>query len=148
MRECQIIHSIALWSINASMNATSRKKCSSRRSLLIMKAPSEVWHNLTCSGFLYHQRSYLLGMLLQFTSLEHLQRCSVCDPAKIFFTSKFSYILFFATHWTNYYDRPIRNTEQQSDPIYYTLFRKSHSCTEPFTSSLKLYTCAEPKLLS
>jgi len=26
--------------------------------------------------------------------LEHLQRCSVCDPAKIFFTSKFSYLLF------------------------------------------------------
>ncbi len=93
MRECQIIHSIPLWSINAPMNATSRKKCSSRRSLLIMKAPSWVWHNLTCSGFLYHQSSYLLGMLLQFTSLEHLQRSSVCNPAKIFFTSKFSYTL-------------------------------------------------------
>ncbi len=25
---------------------------------------------------------------------EHLQRCSVCNPAKLFFTSKFSYILF------------------------------------------------------
>jgi hypothetical protein len=27
--------------------------------------------------------------------LEHLHRCSVCDPAKIFLTSKFSYLLFF-----------------------------------------------------
>ncbi len=26
--------------------------------------------------------------------LEHPQRCSVCDPAKIFVTSKFSYLLF------------------------------------------------------
>jgi hypothetical protein len=25
---------------------------------------------------------------------EHLQQCSVCDPAKMFFTSKFSYLLF------------------------------------------------------
>ncbi len=33
-------------------------------------------------------------MLFQFTSLEHLQRCPVCDPATIFFTSKFSYTLF------------------------------------------------------
>jgi hypothetical protein len=27
-------------------------------------------------------------------ALEHLQRYSVCDPAKIFLTSKFSYLLF------------------------------------------------------
>jgi hypothetical protein len=26
--------------------------------------------------------------------LEHPQRCSICDPAKIFLTSKFSYLLF------------------------------------------------------
>jgi hypothetical protein len=32
-------------------------------------------------------------------TLEHLQRCSLCDPAKIFFTSKFSYLLF-CTHKT------------------------------------------------
>jgi hypothetical protein len=32
----------------------------------------------------------------------YLQRCSVCDPAKMFFTSKFSCLLFFsnATHKT------------------------------------------------
>jgi hypothetical protein len=30
-------------------------------------------------------------------SLEHLQGCSVCDPAKMFFTSKFSYVLFLQT---------------------------------------------------
>jgi hypothetical protein len=28
-------------------------------------------------------------------ALEHLQLCSVCDPAKEILTSKFSYLLFF-----------------------------------------------------
>jgi hypothetical protein len=32
--------------------------------------------------------------ILEFRVFEHLQRCSVCDPAKIFFTSNFSYVLF------------------------------------------------------
>jgi hypothetical protein len=36
----------------------------------------------------------LTMMLFLEMMLEHLQRCSVCDPAKIFFTSKFSYVLF------------------------------------------------------
>jgi hypothetical protein len=27
----------------------------------------------------------------------HLQQCSACDPAKIFFTSKFSFFSFLAT---------------------------------------------------
>jgi hypothetical protein len=69
------------------------------------------------------------------THLEHLQRCSV----KIFFTSKFSYLHFLqpiklkleqqiaGVTTTNHYDRPIRNTEQQSDHIYYTLLCR---CTE------------------
>jgi len=29
---------------------------------------------------------------------EHLQQCLVCDPAKIFFTSKFSYFTFLQPH--------------------------------------------------
>jgi hypothetical protein len=29
--------------------------------------------------------------------LEHLQQCTVCDPAKIFLTPKFSYLLFYQT---------------------------------------------------
>jgi hypothetical protein len=33
-------------------------------------------------------------LILEFRVLEHLQRCSVCDPAKIISTSKFSYVLF------------------------------------------------------
>jgi len=71
---------------------------------------------------------------------EHLQQCSACNPTQIFFSSKFSYlILCNTTHKTeigianrcgttnseppgaNHYDMPIRNTEQQSDHIYYTL---------------------------
>jgi len=39
-------------------------------------------------------RVYLYSQTESFTLLEHLQRCSVCDPAKIFFTFKFSYVLF------------------------------------------------------
>jgi hypothetical protein len=41
------------------------------------------------------------SLVFRFCSLtslrEHLQRCSVCNPPKIIFTSKFSYIYFFAT---------------------------------------------------
>jgi hypothetical protein len=36
----------------------------------------------------------MLVMLFLEMMLEHLQWCSVCDPANIFFTSKFSYVLF------------------------------------------------------
>jgi len=72
-------------------------------------------------------------------ALEHLQRCAVCDPGEIFFTSKFSYVLFCnptnktetgtanrweQTTWTNHHDEPIRNTEKQLDHIYYTLLCK------------------------
>jgi hypothetical protein len=40
-------------------------------------------------------RVYLYSQTESFTLLEHLQRCSVCDPAaKKNFTSKFSYVLF------------------------------------------------------
>jgi hypothetical protein len=73
--------------------------------------------------------------------LEHLQRCSVGDPGKIFFTSKFSYVLFCnPTHKTetgtaNMWGtpnskppgriitmEPIRDTEQELDHIHYTHF--------------------------
>jgi len=36
------------------------------------------------------------------------------------------------------YDRPIRNTEPQSGPIYYTSFQDVHNCA-PFTSHGKLH---------
>jgi len=68
-------------------------------------------------------------------SVERLQLRSVCDPAKIFLTSKFSYLLFFfptqthrtktgtANRWkiSNYTKPPSTNMDQQSDHIYYTL---------------------------
>jgi hypothetical protein len=38
-------------------------------------------------AFLHHQIELS-------TVLEHLQRCSVCEPAKMFLTSKFSYLPF------------------------------------------------------
>jgi hypothetical protein len=60
-------------------------------------------------------------------SVERLQLRSVCDPAKIFLTSKFSYLLFFfptqthrtkmgtANRWkiSNYTKPPITNMDQQ-----------------------------------
>ncbi len=35
---------------------------------------------------------------------------------------------FQQTTWTNYYDWPIKNKEQQSDPIYYTLLQQQVNC--------------------
>ncbi len=78
---------------------------------------------------------------LRHHALQHLKHCSQYDLAKIFFTSKFS-CLFFSNptnktetgtrnRWgtTNSkppgpidYDGLFRNTDQQSDHIYYTLF--------------------------
>jgi hypothetical protein len=80
--------------------------------------------------------------------LEHLQWCSVCDPAKIFFASKFSYILFCnpTTHKTktgqqiggglvigNHLDRSVwyANQKQSSSQIIFiTLFSAGaqHCC--------------------
>ncbi len=77
---------------------------------------------------------------LKFQSKHGIQRCSVCDPAKIIFTSKFSYLSFCKpppiklklgwqtgmgdyseqTTWTNHYGEPIKNIEQTSI-IYITL---------------------------
>jgi hypothetical protein len=79
-----------------------------------------------------------------FSIVRDLQLCSGCDPPKILFTSKFSYVLFCnptdqtetgtTKRWgttnskppgpMNHYDGPIRNTEQKLDHIYYTLFCK------------------------
>jgi hypothetical protein len=66
--------------------------------------------------------------------LEHLQQCSKCDLAKIFFTSKFSYLLFFAgtANWGTTNSKPpgpIIMMDQSSETLsssqilfYYTLF--------------------------
>jgi len=42
----------------------------------------------------YIVMEYVSLRTLSFVSLEHPHWCSVCDPAKIFLTSKFSYLLF------------------------------------------------------
>jgi hypothetical protein len=47
-----------------------------------------------------NSRNYKLLVTLHppWTGMEvYLQQCSSCDPAKLFFTSKFSYIYSFAT---------------------------------------------------
>jgi hypothetical protein len=83
-----------------------------------------------------------LAQILKYSNtpyyLEHPHQCLVCDPAKIFLTSKFIYLLFCnpthkteianrwellrANHLDNHYGWPIKNREQeQSDHIYYTL---------------------------
>jgi hypothetical protein len=55
--------------------------------------------------------------------------------------------------WTNHYDGPIKNTEQQSDHIYYILFCTGTALVGwlvgwPFHSHGKLYNYAEPKPFS
>jgi hypothetical protein len=58
-------------------------------------------------------------VLLFFFALEHLQQCSICDPGKIFFTSKFSYL--FSCNPTNKTEagaanrRGITNSKQTND---------------------------------
>ncbi len=83
---------------------------------------------------------------------EHLQQCSVCESAKIFLTSKISYLLFSnPTHETKTgtADRgettntkppgPIRNRDQQPQHIYYTLlWQLLLGFAGPFTSLSKL----------
>ncbi len=73
--------------------------------------------------------------------LWHLQRCSVCDPAKIYFRSKLSYVLFcnsthetgtwIANRWETSNSKPpgpiivmgqSETLSQQLDHIHYTLF--------------------------
>jgi hypothetical protein len=57
--------------------------------------------------------------VLLFFALEHLQQCSICDLAKIFFTSKFSYL--FSCNPTNKTEtgaankRGITNSKQTND---------------------------------
>jgi hypothetical protein len=57
----------------------------------LLQSPDTVQRNFPLSS--------LFSNVMVHLALELLQRCSVCDPAKIFFTSKFSYlILFNPTH--------------------------------------------------
>jgi hypothetical protein len=46
--------------------------------------------------------------------------------------------LLIAKHLDNYYDWPIRNREQQSDHIYYTLFWQAFGFAVPFSIRNKL----------
>ncbi len=97
---------------------------------------------------------------------KHLQRCSVCDPQNIFFTSKFSYLLFSnpthktetgrtANRWgttnskpcgTNHYDGPIRNTQQHSDQFITLISRFTEFlCLLPATTKT-VQLCGAKKL--
>ncbi len=65
--------------------------------------------------------------------LQHLQRCSVCDLAKIFFTSKFSYVLFCnpthktetgtANRWGTTSSTPANRNTEQVGHIYYSFLQ-------------------------
>ncbi len=97
---------------------------------------------------------------------EHLQRCSVCHSAKIFFTSQFSYVLFCnPTHktetgatnrWGTTYSKPpgriimISQTETLSSSyfIFITLVSAVAHAAAPFTSHSNLCIFVEPKLFS
>lgn len=52
---------------------------------------------ILCTGEFSHVimlLHHLIGLSLQGIHVEHLQQCSVCDSANVFFTSEFSYLLF------------------------------------------------------
>jgi hypothetical protein len=94
---------------------------------------------------------------------QHLQQCSVCDPAKIFFTSKFSYVLLFcnpanrtetgtANTWGITNSKPpgpiimMGRSETLREHICYTLFCR---CTELLDLLLgNVHNCAAPKPIS
>jgi hypothetical protein len=80
--------------------------------------------------------------------LKHLQRCSACNPAKLFFTSKFSYLIFcnpthktetgIANRWGTTDSEPpgpIKNTERQSHHIYYTLLCRCTPLLRPLSAT-------------
>jgi hypothetical protein len=103
-------------------------------------------------------------MVLSFWSkrrtLEHLQQCSVSGPAKLFFTSKFSYVLF--CNPTNKTKTGTANSKppgpiimmgrsetlSSSYIIFITLFLQVHSVAAPFTSHGNVCNYAEPKPFS
>ncbi len=95
--------------------------------------------------------------------LEHLQRCSVCDPAKKQFTSKFSYVLSFAMPpirlkrgeqiggvllITNHLDQSLwwANKKHSQAVRSYLIhsFLWVHIGAAPFTKDSKLSNYAEP----
>jgi hypothetical protein len=49
---------------------------------------------LMINHFLFINAHQSGSLVVFFEFLDHLQWCSVCDPAKIFFTSMFTYLLF------------------------------------------------------
>jgi hypothetical protein len=110
-------------------------------------------------AFLHHQIELS-------TVLEHLQRCSVCDPAKIFLTSKFSYLPFFnhthknktgtANSWETTNSKPPgtitmigqSQTGSGSQIIFITLFFwQGLDFAVPFTSLSKLCKNVGPKTI-
>jgi hypothetical protein len=90
-------------------------------------------------GTIYQCDRLKLNIVGMSNALAHPHRCSVYDPAKIFLTSKFHYLLVCKpTHKTetrtanrgellitNHLDQslwlPNQNREQQSDQVHYTL---------------------------
>jgi hypothetical protein len=97
----------------------------------------------------FQSQKFSLGLKYQTNthSLEHLQRCSICYPALMFFHpslvigcfatpaiklklgQQVSGELLIANHMANHYDGPVRNTDQQSD-LFIRLFSAGaqHCC--------------------
>jgi hypothetical protein len=101
-----------------------------------------------------------------FVTEERLQQCSVCDLAKIFFTSKFSYLLFanpniktntgISNRCGTTNSKPLgpiitmsqSETLSSSEIIFSTLFSSGVQVAAPFTSHYTLCNYAEPKPFS
>jgi hypothetical protein len=60
----------------------------------------EGWMELMINHFLFINAPQSGSLVVFFQFLDHLQCCSVCDSAKLFFTSMFSYLLFCNPHKT------------------------------------------------
>jgi hypothetical protein len=126
----------------------------------------EGWMELMINHFLFINAHQSGSLFVFFQFLDHLQWCSVYDPAKIFFTSMFSYLLFRnPTHKTEIGTAYRCRTTNSKSPgpiimmgqsetlidsqiIFITLFS---ACEEPcctFYQHSKLCNSVEPKLFS
>jgi hypothetical protein len=121
----------------------------------------EGWMELMINHFLFINAPQSGSLLVFSQFLDHLQWCSVCDFAKLFFTSMFSYLLFckppHKTEIGTAYRCRTTNSKSPGPKQKHWLIVRSYllhsflhvkSLAAPFTSHSKLYNSVEPKLFS
>jgi hypothetical protein len=69
------------------------------RRLACQQTSSNQQNTYIACGFAHKERRRRFGYVrINRVAAQHLQLCSVCDLAKIFLTSKFSYLPFFQSY--------------------------------------------------